>query len=108
MDYGPRTEVPLTLTLTLTLTTIPKGLHLSAQGCEERATLGFQAKPFQPQRGCIKSAKSAEALLPLLKEPHHRISMLQHLPFAPEIRNTQRIALRMSQHKRTARSQHPR
>ena len=31
---------------------IPKGLFLSAQGCEERATLGYRPQGFQPQRGC--------------------------------------------------------
>jgi len=34
--------------------TIPKGLRPSAQGCEERATLGYgPSRPTQPQRGCI-------------------------------------------------------
>ena len=33
---------------------IPTGLHPSAQGCEERATLGHAPERFpQPQRGCI-------------------------------------------------------
>jgi Tol biopolymer transport system component len=31
---------------------IPKGLHHSAQGCEERATLGGLAADDQPRRGC--------------------------------------------------------
>ena len=33
---------------------IPKGLCPSAQGCEERATLGCCRGDFQPQRGCVK------------------------------------------------------
>src|SRR5437764_14322710 len=43
-----------------------------------------------------------------LKKPHHRISMLQHFPFVPTLRHTQRIPLRMAQYERSARSQHPR
>jgi len=31
----------------------PKGNHRKAQGCEGRATLEFQRKSHQPQRGCI-------------------------------------------------------
>src|ERR1051325_4319327 len=37
---------------------IPKGYHPSAQGCEERATLGHAIKKFQPQRGCIAVSRA--------------------------------------------------
>src|SRR6266446_677284 len=38
---------------------IPKGLDHSAQGCEERATLGqaIIGSVFNPEKGCIKSCR---------------------------------------------------
>ncbi len=37
---------------------IPKGFRPKAQGCAERATLGWVAKRIQPQRGCGTSASA--------------------------------------------------
>src|SRR5437868_7014253 len=43
---------------------IPRGLCISAQGCERRATLGSKATVFQPQRGCV-IARQVVAATPL-------------------------------------------
>ena len=42
--------------------TIPTGLRLSAQGCEERATLGKLGKQSQPQRGCGSTANLSKPI----------------------------------------------
>src|ERR1035438_9522289 len=43
------------------LATIPKGLHLSAQGCEERATLGVRAQ-YTPNPERVESGHPVLAL----------------------------------------------
>ncbi len=51
--------------------TIPKGLCPSAQGCEERATLGWGQHGFQPQRGCATFPPARQNPVGVVRAFHH-------------------------------------
>src|SRR6266446_3344396 len=74
----------------LLASSIPKGLCNSAQGCEERATLGKATDDSQPQRGCgmvlfpWSSATTLSGLSPMWRTFSQGSSFLATLGFVAE------------------------
>src|SRR5882724_9777894 len=74
----------------LSVSSIPKGLCNSAQGCEERATLGKATDDSQPQRGCgialfpRSSATTLSGLSPMSRAFSQGSSFLATLGFIAE------------------------
>src|SRR6266705_1039393 len=78
------------LPCTLPVSSIPTGLCNSAQGCEERATLGKETDDSQPQRGCgmvlfpSSSATTLSGLSPMWRAFSQGSSFLATLGFVAE------------------------
>ena len=59
--------------ITASKSAIPKGLNHSAQGCEERATLGTVRRIHQLQRSCVHSPPSHPHHFPTTALPNSKI-----------------------------------